>query len=347
MPTAPRFYLISDRRRMGPDPVASVLRLAVEGLPAFQWREKDLTPQDTYRFLQKLLAELREAGATTRILVNDRIDIALALGIGVHIPEEGLPTRVARQLLGADALIGRSTHSIETARRARDDRADFVTFSPVYDTASKRIYGPPQGLDDAPLARARTRAVSGARARRRHPGACGRVPAGGRGGGRGDRRRVGGGRSRGGVQGDRNGTDRRELAMAERTSPARKHDSVPQTGEDSMSHILWYPGHELLLRDIVRAENCHLFDSRGNRYVDLESGVWCTSVGHGNPRIRRAIGAAARADRPHGVLLHERDRRGRPRGRSSSLLGFESGKCVFLCSGSEAVEYGVRVAQSL
>ena len=147
MSKAPRFYLISDRRRMGSDPIAAILRLAAAGLPAFQWREKDLPAQDSHRFLQKLIAELRDAGAPTQVIVNDRVDIALALGIGVHIPEEGLPTRVARALLGPDALIGRSTHSLEAARSARDDGADFVTFSPVYDTASKRIYGPPQGLE--------------------------------------------------------------------------------------------------------------------------------------------------------------------------------------------------------
>ena len=46
------------------------------------------------------------------------------------------------------------------------------------------------------------------------------------------------------------------------------------TAKDRAAQILWYPGHELILRDIVRAENCRLYDSRGNEYVDLESGVW-------------------------------------------------------------------------
>lgn len=52
-----------------------------------------------------------------------------------------------------------------------------------------------------------------------------------------------------------------------------------------MSRLFWYPGYELPLNNIVRAENCDLFDAAGKRYVDLESGVWCTSIGHGNPRI--------------------------------------------------------------
>jgi acetylornithine/N-succinyldiaminopimelate aminotransferase len=110
--------------------------------------------------------------------------------------------------------------------------------------------------------------------------------------------------------------------------------------------IIWYPGHELLLKDIVRAENCHLFDSTGKRYVDLESGVWCTSIGHGNPRITRAIVAQSEQIGHTGFnyssgIVDETAR------EFLSLLRFEGGKCVFLCSGSEAVEYGVRVAQML
>lgn len=58
---------------------------------------------------------------------------------------------------------------------------------------------------------------------------------------------------------------------------------------ENESRLMWYPGHELLLRDIVRAENCHIYDSAGTRYIDLESGVWCTSIGHGNLRIKRII----------------------------------------------------------
>ncbi len=113
-----------------------------------------------------------------------------------------------------------------------------------------------------------------------------------------------------------------------------------------MTHLVWYPGHELLLGDIVRAENCHLYDSRGKRYVDLESGVWCTSIGHGNPRITRAITEQSAWISHTGFnyssgIVEEAAR------EILSLLELEDGKCVFLCSGSEAVEYGVRVAQSV
>jgi acetylornithine/N-succinyldiaminopimelate aminotransferase len=115
---------------------------------------------------------------------------------------------------------------------------------------------------------------------------------------------------------------------------------------EQIDHVLWYPGHDLLLKNIVRAENCYLYDSEGNRYVDLESGVWCTSIGHGNPRILDAIteqlARIAHTGFGYANALVEEAARA-----ILSLLGFEGGKCVFLCSGSEAVEYGVRMAQSV
>ena len=113
-----------------------------------------------------------------------------------------------------------------------------------------------------------------------------------------------------------------------------------------MSHLIWYPGHDLLLRDIVRAENCYLYDSQGKRYVDLESGVWCTSLGHAHPRILGVL-ADQSARIGHTGFCYSNGIVEEAAQEILSLLGFKDGKCVFLCSGSEAIEYGVRVAQSL
>jgi len=113
---------------------------------------------------------------------------------------------------------------------------------------------------------------------------------------------------------------------------------------ETRSHLLWYPGHEFLLPHIVRAENCSLFDADGNRYVDLESGVWCTSVGHGNERVCRAI-ADQLARVAHAGFCYSSNIVEEVAREILSLLGFGAGRCVFLCSGSEAVEYGVRAAQ--
>jgi len=112
-----------------------------------------------------------------------------------------------------------------------------------------------------------------------------------------------------------------------------------------MSRLLWYPGHELFLDDVVRAGNCSLWDAQGRRYVDLESGVWCTALGHAHPRLLRVLAEQA------GRIAHTGFAYASPVVEEAAeevlaLLGFEGGRCVFLCSGSEAVEYGVRVAQA-
>ncbi len=109
---------------------------------------------------------------------------------------------------------------------------------------------------------------------------------------------------------------------------------------------MWYPGQDLLLGDIVRAENCYLYDSEGAAYVDLESGVWCTSIGHGNRRLLRVLTEQA-ARIAHTGFNYSSPVVEEAASEILSLHGFEGGKCVFLCSGSEAVEYGVRVAKSL
>jgi acetylornithine aminotransferase len=113
-----------------------------------------------------------------------------------------------------------------------------------------------------------------------------------------------------------------------------------------MSSLIWYPGHELLLRDIVRAENGHLFDSAGNRYVDLESGVWCSTIGHGNPRVLHAMTDQA-ARIAHTGYCYSNQIVESAAQEVLSVLGFDGGRCVFLCSGSEAVEFGVRFAQKV
>ncbi|MBI5579621.1 MAG: aminotransferase class III-fold pyridoxal phosphate-dependent enzyme [Deltaproteobacteria bacterium] len=56
-----------------------------------------------------------------------------------------------------------------------------------------------------------------------------------------------------------------------------------------MNHIL--KCHEIVKTDFVRGENCYLYDSQGRRYVDLESGIWSTALGHGHPRINQVIRA--------------------------------------------------------
>lgn len=99
-----------------------------------------------FELAQRAVALTR--GSETRLLVNDRFDIARAAGAdGVQLTTQSLPASIVRQTCGEDFLIGVSTHSLEEARNASEMGADFVVFGPVFETESKRIFGPPQGLE--------------------------------------------------------------------------------------------------------------------------------------------------------------------------------------------------------
>lgn len=115
-------------------------------LPLFQIREKNLPVRQLHELVSRA-AEITR-GTSTRLLVNDRFDVARAAGAdGVHLTESSIPARVVRERCGEDFVIGVSTHSLASARAARDGGADFIVFGPVFETESKRAYGAPQGLE--------------------------------------------------------------------------------------------------------------------------------------------------------------------------------------------------------
>ena len=113
-----------------------------------------------------------------------------------------------------------------------------------------------------------------------------------------------------------------------------------------MKHIIWSTGHQLELNDVVKAENCNLFDSKGNQYIDLESGVWCTSVGHCNPRVNSAMHAQMNKI-GHTGFCYANPILEKAAQQILAITNLNEGKCEFLCSGSEAVEYGMRVAKTI
>lgn len=115
------------------------------GARLIQIREKDLSAKELLGLAKAVKKKAEKFGA--RILINDRADIALVAGAdGVHITGAGYAPIEARNILGDKALIGVSTHSIDEARRAEEEGADFVTFGPVYLTKSKAAYGEPLGI---------------------------------------------------------------------------------------------------------------------------------------------------------------------------------------------------------
>ena len=110
-----------------------------------QIREKHLSANLLYE-LSTMAADITK-GSATKLLVNDRADIAAAAGAdGVHLASLSLPPYIVRRTFGADFLIGVSTHSLEQAEAASRSGADFIVFGPVFDTLSKRRYGEPLGL---------------------------------------------------------------------------------------------------------------------------------------------------------------------------------------------------------
>ena len=127
--------------------ILRLVRAAVDAdVPLVQIREKSLHARVLYELVARA-AEIAR-GSETRLLVNDRSDIARAAGAdGVHLTAQSLPVEVVRSIYGADFLIGVSTHSLDEARAARAGGADFVVFGPVFETESKRAYGAPLGLD--------------------------------------------------------------------------------------------------------------------------------------------------------------------------------------------------------
>jgi len=142
------FYLISDRRGTSGDrSIEYVIERAIEGgAKGVLLREKDLPDRELLALAQRM----RDITSRhkVRLLVSGRIDIALAVGAdGVHIGSSNLPPSVARRLIGIERYMAVSTHSLKEAREAQDAGADFITFGPVYHTASKEKYGPPVGID--------------------------------------------------------------------------------------------------------------------------------------------------------------------------------------------------------
>ena len=139
--------LVTDRTQTrGRDLAAVVGRCLAAGLPAVQVREKDLGAADLAFLCRRLRDSTRDHGAL--LIVNDRLDVALAVGAdAVQRTGTSLDVKDMRAVAGRRLRIGASVHSLEDAVDAEVKGADWVVFGPVFDTPSKRAYGPAQGLD--------------------------------------------------------------------------------------------------------------------------------------------------------------------------------------------------------
>ena len=147
MSTRRSLYLITDTTiAPGKDPLEIFEEAASQGLDLLQIREPHMSDRKCFDFAVSVIGVVRPYG--TKVLINDRFDIATALGAdGVHLKSSGIPVDVVRRSTGAGFLIGVSTHSSMEALEAERKGADMVTFGPVFDTPSKAGYGRPLGVE--------------------------------------------------------------------------------------------------------------------------------------------------------------------------------------------------------
>ncbi len=145
----PLLYLITDRQQFTSPhhQLEAIAAAAQASCQLIQIREKDLPPRELRDFVRAAIGRAKPHGA--RVLVNDRVDVALAAGAdGVHLRANSLPAVEVRRIVSQqDFLIGVSTHSLIEAQAAKTGGADFIVCGPVFPTPSKAGFGAPLGLD--------------------------------------------------------------------------------------------------------------------------------------------------------------------------------------------------------
>ena len=142
----PKLYAITDARLTRLSHAEQVSRLRDGGARFIQLREKHLSPREFYTDAEAALAIARERGV--RLIINDRADIALALGAdGVHLGQNDLDPVAARRLLGDRFIIGYSTHTVAQAIEAARLPVDYIALGPIFDTHTKENPNPTVGLE--------------------------------------------------------------------------------------------------------------------------------------------------------------------------------------------------------
>lgn len=142
-----RRYLVTDIRAGSVERLVEICRAAIDGgMTTVQLRAKGWTDRQLLEAANALAPICRSSGAL--LIVNDRVDIALAAGAdGVHLGVDDLPVAAARRLLGPAALIGYSPETLEDRIQAEQDGADYLGVGPVYGTTTKGDAGAAIGLD--------------------------------------------------------------------------------------------------------------------------------------------------------------------------------------------------------
>jgi thiamine-phosphate pyrophosphorylase len=138
----PRIYPITDTQLSGLSHAEQVRLLSLGGASLIQLREKRMPALEFYEQARAA----KQSGV--QLIINDRVDIALAIGAsGVHLGQDDLPPEAARKLLGPQTIIGYSTHNVDQAINATKLPIDYLAIGPIFGTTTKNDTAPVLGLD--------------------------------------------------------------------------------------------------------------------------------------------------------------------------------------------------------
>lgn len=140
------YYFISDSMLSAAGMMNDVRSAVRAGTQLIQYREKNADTVVMYKKACELKAVCKEAN--TKFIINDRIDIALAVDAdGIHIGQSDMPYAIARRLVGENKIIGVSVRNVFEAKEAEKLGADYLGVGPVFNTSTKTDAGIPCGLD--------------------------------------------------------------------------------------------------------------------------------------------------------------------------------------------------------
>jgi thiamine-phosphate pyrophosphorylase len=142
----PRVYPLTDTQLSGLSQAEQVRLLSLGGATLVQLREKQMSPKEFYEQAKAAVTVAEQCGV--RLIINDRVDVALVVGAGgVHLGQDDMPPEAARKLLGPVAIIGYSTHDVEQAIEASKLPIDYLAIGPIFTTATKSDTAPVLGLE--------------------------------------------------------------------------------------------------------------------------------------------------------------------------------------------------------
>ena len=151
----PRIYPLTDVQLSGLSHAEQVRLLGLGGATVVQLREKQMPALGFYEGAKAAIEVAAQCGV--RLIINDRVDVALAVGAnGVHLGQDDMPPEAAKKLLGEQAIVGFSTHNVEQAINATKLPIDYLAIGPIFATATKSDTAPVLGLEGLRLIRRAT-----------------------------------------------------------------------------------------------------------------------------------------------------------------------------------------------